>query len=208
MLGVTHNAESYLLRLAEALRSLNFEDVERLAELIYDRFCQEKMIFVFGNGGSALTASHFAEDLAKGTLSDSDLRQCCRPRIRVISLADNVGWITALANDLAYDQIFVQQLVNLAGEGDLALAISGSGNSANVVNAVRWANANGLVTFGLTGFDGGELRRIQQLGLHVPVYDMGMIEAIHSCVLHWVVDDLFARIHRQGRYQVYLPQEG
>lgn len=201
MLGVTHDAQSYLCHLADVLRTLNFRDVEKLSEVIFDRYLQGRMIFVFGNGGSALTASHFAEDIAKGTLSSGDLVQCTRPRIRIVSLADNVGWITALANDLAYDQIFLQQLVNLASEGDLAIAISGSGNSPNVLNAVRWANANGLLTYGLTGFDGGELRKIQQMGLHVPVYDMGMVEAIHSCVLHWVVDDLYGRIHREGRYQ-------
>ncbi|MDW8078807.1 MAG: SIS domain-containing protein [Thermoguttaceae bacterium] len=200
MLGITHDAESYLVKLGEILRSLNFQDVHRLSEIIYHSYSQGRTVFVFGNGGSALTASHFAEDLAKGTLSNEDLWQQRRPRLKVVSLADNVGWITALANDLAYEEIFLQQLVNLAEPGDLAVAISGSGNSPNVIKAVEWANANGLITFGLTGFDGGRLKKIQQMGLHVPLADMGMVEAIHSCVLHWVVDDLFARIHRQGRY--------
>lgn len=200
MLGITHDARSYLTHLGEVLRSLRFEDVHRLSDVIYDCYQSRRTVFVFGNGGSALTASHFAEDLAKGTLNNEDLWQLRRPRLRVISLADNVGWITALANDLNYEEIFVQQLANLAEPGDLAIAISGSGNSPNVIKAVEWANSHGLITFGLTGFDGGRLKTIQHMGLHVPLADMGMVEAIHSCVLHWVVDDLFARLHRQGRY--------
>ena len=200
MLGIHEDAQQYLWHLGEELRRLNFAEVELLSQVIYDCFKNGRTIFVFGNGGSALTASHFAEDLAKGTLSKEDLEDYRRPRIRVISLADNIGWVTALANDLAYEEIFVQQLANLASPGDLAIAISGSGNSPNVLRAVRWANANGLITFGLTGFDGGELKRLQQMGVHVPVHDMGMVEAIHGCILHWVVDDLYARIHKLGRY--------
>ncbi len=200
MLGIHEDVQHYLWHLGEELRRLNFAEVELLSQVIYDCFKNGRTIFVFGNGGSALTASHFAEDLAKGTLSKEDLEDYRRPRIRVISLADNIGWVTALANDLAYEEIFVQQLANLASPGDLAIAISGSGNSPNVLRAVRWANANGLITFGLTGFDGGELKRLQQMGIHVPVHDMGMVEAIHGCILHWVVDDLYARIHKLGRY--------
>jgi D-sedoheptulose 7-phosphate isomerase len=200
MLGIREDARQYLCHLGKELQRLNFAEIQSLSDTIFDTFTNGRTVFVFGNGGSALTASHFAEDLAKGTLSENDLREYHRPRIRVISLADNVGWISALANDLAYEEVFVQQLVNLATAGDLAIAISGSGNSPNVLRAVRWANANGLITFGLTGFDGGELKRLQKMGVHVPVHDMGMVEAIHSCILHWVVDDLYARIHKLGRY--------
>jgi D-sedoheptulose 7-phosphate isomerase len=106
----------------------------------------------------------------------------------------------ALANDLGYDQVFVQQLKNYASPGDLLIAISGSGNSPNVLNAVRWANERGLTTYGMTGFDGGQLRRLQSYGLHVDLNDMGMTESIHLSVFHWVLNDVFARIHQCGRY--------
>ena len=121
-------------------------------------------------------------------------------RLRVLSLTDNVGWLTAVGNDCGYDQIFVQQLMNYGQPGDLAIGISGSGNSPNVLNAVDWANRHELKTFGMTGFDGGKLKRAQQAGLHVVLDDMGMVESIHGCVIHWVVDDLFARINGEGRY--------
>ena len=120
-----------------------------------------------GNGGSGTTASHMCEDLGKSTLPESALNDESRKRLKVLSLTDNVGWIMAVGNDLSYDQIFVQQLMNFGEAGDVVIAISGSGNSPNVLNAVDWANRHGLHTFGLTGYDGGKLHEMQQDGLHV-----------------------------------------
>jgi D-sedoheptulose 7-phosphate isomerase len=117
-----------------------------------------------------------------------------------MSLTDNTPWITALGNDLGFDQIFVQQLMQYGQPGDLVIAISGSGNSPNVLAAVRWANRQGLKTFGLTGYDGGQLRQIQQQGLHIPLDDMGMAESVHLALLHWVVEEIHARINGVGRY--------
>ena len=116
-----------------------------------------------------------------------------------MSLTDNLGWILAVGNDCGYDQIFVQQLMNYGGPGDLAIAISGSGNSPNVLAAVDWANRHGLDTFGLTGYDGGKLRKSAQHGLHVPLDDMGMVESIHLALFHWVLNDVYARINHEGR---------
>ena len=96
--------------------------------------------------------------------------------------------------------IFVQQLMNYGQAGDLVIAISGSGNSPNVLKAVDWANRHGLTTFGLTGFSGGKLREMQSDGLHVDLDDMGMVESIHLCLFHWVLNDVFARINQEGRY--------
>ena len=90
--------------------------------------------------------------------------------------------------------------MNYGGPGDLAVGISGSGNSSNVLAAVDWANRHGLLTFGMTGYDGGKLKQIEQAGLHVPLGDMGMVESIHACAIHWVVDDVFAHINSEGRY--------
>ena len=157
-------------------------------------------MFIIGNGGSGTTASHLAEDLAKGTIPDASLNDEEFQRLRVQSLTDNVGWIMAVGNDLAYDQIFVQQLMNLAQPGDLLIAISGSGNSPNVLNAVNWANRHGVKTFGLTGYSGGQLQGMQQDGVHVDLDDMGMVESIHLGIHHWVLNDLFARINRVERH--------
>src|SRR5438105_2289146 len=114
--------------------------------------------------------------------------------LRVLSLTDNTPYILAWGNDEGFERIFVEQLKNLANPGDLLIAISGSGNSANVLRAVEWANKHGLRTFGCTGFEGGTLRRIAQKGLHVPLDDMGIVESIHLAAFHWVVDHLHARI--------------
>jgi D-sedoheptulose 7-phosphate isomerase len=100
----------------------------------------------------------------------------------------------ALGNDLGYESIFVEQLRNLASPGDLLIAISGSGNSPNVLRAVEWANATGMATFGVTGYDGGRLRQIAQASLHVPCSNMGTVEAVHSVVFHYLVDVLRERL--------------
>ena len=186
--------DAYLGRLHAELDRVDREEIRQMSDLLFEAWRNGRFVFVFGNGGSACTASHLAEDLGKNCLSEEDLRNAAGRRLKILSLTDNVGWITALANDLAYDQIFVQQLAHYASPGDLAIAISGSGNSPNVLAAVDWANEHGLVTFGLTGYDGGKLRQRQKAGLHVPLDDMGMVESIHSCVTHWVVEDLRARI--------------
>jgi D-sedoheptulose 7-phosphate isomerase len=170
-----------------------------MGELIYAAYVDGKSVFIIGNGGSACTASHLAEDLGKNCLREADLRDETKRRLKVLSLTDNVGFLTALGNDCGYDQIFVQQLMNYAGPGDLLIAISGSGNSPNVVAAVDWANRHGLVTFGMTGFGGGKLKKMQHCGLHVPLDDMGMVESVHMCAIHWVVDDLHARVNCVGR---------
>jgi len=200
MLGVTLDVATYFRRLHEELDRLSREEIERLADLIYAAWEQGRFVFICGNGGSACTASHLAEDLGKGSLREPDLVSHSRKRLRVLSLTDNVGWLTALGNDLGYEHIFVQQLANYAQAGDLLVAISGSGNSRNVLSAVDWANRNGLITFGMTGFDGGKLKQTARYGLHVPLDDMGMVESLHGCVIHWVVDDLHARIYGVGRY--------
>ncbi len=102
----------------------------------------------------------------------------------------------AWGNDEGYDRIFVEQLKNLASPGDLLLAISGSGNSPNILKAVEWANANGLTTVGITGFGGGKLKSLAQHNLHAGIDDMGIVESLHPVVFHWVIDDLYRRIRR------------
>ena len=200
MLGVTLPADQYLVRLQSELGRVDLADLQLWADLIFEAWERDRFVFVFGNGGSGLTASHICEDLGKGTIRDQDLRDESKRRMRVLSLTDNLGWIMAIGNDLAYDQIFVQQLMNYGSAGDLAIGISGSGNSPNVLNAIDWANRHGLITFGLTGYDGGKLKQTQQHGLHVDLTDMGMVESIHMCLFHWVLNDVHARLNQVGRY--------
>jgi len=200
MLGMHLGLDDYFGRLKSELDRVSRADVERLAQELYEAWEAGRFVFVFGNGCSAATASHFAADWGKNSVPARELTALGGKRLKILSLTDNVAWLSALGNDLGYDQIFVQQLVHYASPGDLAIAISGSGNSANVLAAVEWANRHGLVSFGLTGYDGGKLKRIQQAGIHVALDDMAMVESIHACIGHWIVDDLTARIGRTGRY--------
>ncbi|MEX0714001.1 MAG: SIS domain-containing protein [Pirellulales bacterium] len=200
MLGATLDVSQYVARLQQELERVDQAEIRRMAELVYQAWQNEKLVFIFGNGGSGTTATHMSEDLGKSLLRESDLKDETKKRLKVMSLTDNLGWILAVGNDLGYDQIFVQQLMNYGAAGDLVIAISGSGNSPNVLAAVDWANRHGLTTFGLTGFSGGKLRELAQSGLHVPLPDMGMVESIHLCLFHWVLNDVYARINREGRH--------
>jgi D-sedoheptulose 7-phosphate isomerase len=200
MLGATLDLPTYLTRLQTETANLNQADLLTLADLIYEAWENDKFVYIFGNGGSGTTASHMAEDLGKSTLRPEDLKDESKKRLKVLSLTDNLGWIMAVGNDVSYDHIFLQQLMNYGRKGDLVIAISGSGNSPNILAAVDWANRHGLKTYGLTGYSGGKLKQMQQQGLHVALDDMGMVESLHLCVFHWVLNDVFARINHEGRY--------
>src|SRR5437867_6790245 len=200
MLGATLILPSYLERLNREVARLNQADIQKWADLVFDAWQNGRFVFIFGNGGSGTTASHMAEDLGKSLLRPDELNDESKQRLKVLSLTDNAGWLLAVGNDCGYDQIFVQQLMNYGSRGDLLLAISGSGNSPNILKAVDWANRHGLITFGLTGYSGGKLRQLAKAGLHVPLDDMGMVESIHLALFHWVLNDVFARINGEGRY--------
>src|SRR4026209_841690 len=182
MLGATLAADAYVKQLQTELGRIRQSDLQQWADLVYQAWQNERSVFIFGNGGSGTTASHMSEDLGKSTLRPEDLRDESRKRLKVLSLTDNCGWIMAVGNDLAYDEIFVKQLMNYGQSGDLVIAISGSGNSPHVLKAVDWSNRHGLITYGLTGYSGGKLNQMQKYGLHVDLNDMGMVESIHLCL--------------------------
>jgi D-sedoheptulose 7-phosphate isomerase len=194
MLGIKLNPRQFLDRVAEELSRIDEAEVADLAEAIHECYEYERTVFLCGNGGSGSNASHLCEDLGKGTLRREDFDNDDKKRLRVLSLTDNTPYILAWGNDEGFERVFVEQLKNLARPGDLLIAISGSGNSPNILRAVDWANRNGLRTFGCTGFSGGKLRALAQRGLHVPLDDMGIVESIHLTAFHWVVDDLYRRI--------------
>ena len=194
MLGVTLNPQQFLQRVGEELRRIDPAQVQRLADAVHECYVHGRTVFLCGNGGSGSNASHFCEDLGKGTLRREDFDNDQKKRLRVLSLTDNTPYILAWGNDEGFDRVFVEQLKNLAQPGDLLVAISGSGNSPNVLRAVEWANRSGLKTFGCTGFAGGKLKGLAQQHLHVPLDDMGIVESIHLTAFHWVVDDLYRRI--------------
>jgi D-sedoheptulose 7-phosphate isomerase len=194
MLGANMGAAEYLERVCEEIRRLDPREIERVSELIEDAYSAGRFVFIIGNGGSGSSASHLCEDLAKCTLRDFENQK----RLKVLSLTDNTAWIMAVGNDISYDNIFLEQLKNLASPGDLLIAISGSGNSPNILKAVEWSEKHGLVTVGVTGYGGGKLKKLAKYSLHAPIDDMGTAESLHLVAFHWLVGDLhrrFARIH-------------
>ena len=158
MLGINLDPRGFLDRVAVELSRIDPGQIQSLADAIFDCYQKQRLVFVCGNGGSGSNSSHFCEDLGKGTLRREDFDNDRKKRLRIISLTDNTPYILAWGNDEGFDRIFVEQLKNLAGPGDLLVAISGSGNSPNVLRAVDWANQHGLTTFGCTGFSGGKLQ--------------------------------------------------
>src|SRR5881394_1104143 len=194
MLGIKLDARPFLERVGQELLRIDPAEVKALADAIYACYAQGRTVFLCGNGGSGSNASHFCEDLGKCTLRREDFDNDRKKRLRVLSLTDNTPYILAWGNDEGFERVFVEQLKNLASPGDLLIAISGSGNSPNVLRAVEWANRHDLKTFGCTGFNGGKLRGLAQQGLHVPLDDMGIVESIHLTAFHWVVDDTYRRI--------------
>ncbi len=181
--------KNYLDQIANLLHSINPQEVQSLVDAIMGAYQNERFVFIIGNGGSGANASHLCEDLGKGTLSDFENQK----RLKVLSLTDNTSYILAWANDEGYERIFVEQLKNLAQPGALLIAISGSGNSANVVKAVEYANAHSIKTFALVGYDGGKLKTIAQDCLHVPSNNMGAVEAVHGVVFHYLVETLYKK---------------
>jgi D-sedoheptulose 7-phosphate isomerase len=194
MLGVHLTPPQFFDRVGEELRKLDSTQVQRLSDAIFACYEKRRLVFVIGNGGSGSNASHFCEDLGKGTIRREDFDNDKKKRLRILSLTDNTPYILAWGNDEGFDRVFVEQLKNLAQEGDLLIAISGSGNSPNILRAVDWANRNGLTTFGCTGFSGGKLKNLAHHNFHVALDDMGIVESIHLTAFHWIVDNLHARI--------------
>jgi len=195
MIGTELTAQRFLDRAAEEFAKIDPTEMQALADTIETAWHARQFVFVIGNGGSGSNASHFCEDLNKCTLRRQDLDDKLKKRLRVLSLTDNTPFITALANDEGYDRVFVEQLKNFATPGDVLIAISGSGNSPNILRAVEWANENGLTTFACTGYSGGKLRPLAKRGLHVSLHDMGLVESIHLTVFHWVIGALYRRMN-------------
>jgi D-sedoheptulose 7-phosphate isomerase len=193
MLGATLGARDYLQAVERDLQRLVPEELDSLAHAVHERYLTRRFVYVIGNGGSGANASHLCEDLGKQAAPTGDGN-----RLKILSLTDNTPYITAWANDTCYERVFVEQLKNLGEPGDLLIAISGSGNSPNILRAVEWANDHGIGTFGMTGFCGGKLRRLAHQCLHVPSHDMGVVESLHVVAFHYVVGRVYALINGNG----------
>jgi len=181
--------ETYFTDLKKVIDDLPREDIVAVYEKLDQ--CQRvgKTLYVFGNGGSAATASHIICDMAKNTRGSE------KPRLKVVGLNDNMPIFSAYANDEGYDRVFAEQIITLGQEGDTVLAISGSGNSPNVLEGVKAAREKGMFTIGLTGYAGGKLKGLVDLALVVPVNDMEQVEDAHM-----ILDHLITGLLRSRRY--------
>lgn len=168
----------YIDELKKILDRFPHDEFERFIEVMMDAYFSEKRIFVMGNGGSGSTASHWACDINKGCSVNRG------KRFKMICLNDNTPTVLAYANDLSYEDIFIEQLKNFFVPGDVVIGISGSGNSGNVLKAIDFANENGGLSVGLCGFGGGELFKKVQIPLLISVHDMQKVEDIHMIVVH------------------------
>ena len=185
-------ARAYIEEEKNLLDNLPLDKFEEVVELLHDAYMRESRIFVFGNGGSATTATHMACDLNKGVCNGS------KKRFKVICLNDNISTMLAYANDKSYEDIFVEQLKNFLKADDLVIGISGSGNSANVIKAIEYANENGAISAALTGFDGGRLALTAGTSILIPANDMQKVEDLHLILTHMMMQVLSARLEGIG----------
>ncbi len=176
----------YFATVQAVLDTVPFEAVEAVVSELMHTADNGNMVYIFGNGGSAATATHFSCDLAKRTIVEG------QPRFRVISLTDNNALMTAISNDISYDQVFAEQLEPLVRPGDMVIGISGSGNSRNVLNGINVARAAGAITVGFCGFGGGRLKDMVDLPVHVDHDDMAMVEDVHLMLEHAICEKLRA----------------
>lgn len=186
-----NEVEGYISKLKEAIDCVDRDKINRLAEILLCHYHKETNIFIFGNGGSGATASHAVCDFNKCACLD------LKKKFKFICLNDNIPSLTAYANDISYDTIFYYQLANFLKPEDLVIAISGSGNSKNVIKAVEYARWIGAETFALCGYDGGRLRKIDPKNcLHVKLDDMQIVEDCHAITLHMLLQIFQRYLHK------------
>ena len=185
--NATEYFKDYTEYLQKILENIEKEQISKAASLILETRKRGNTIFFIGNGGSAATASHFAQDL-------SDCAKKAKRRgFKAISLTDNVAFISALGNDFGFDTVFTGQMQDIFAQGDLLVAISASGNSPNILQAVKLAKARGGFCIGFTGFDGGELFKIADVPVHIatPKGEYGPVESLHVTIAHMISSHIY-----------------
>lgn len=178
------NALDYFTEFSNVLGLVDAEQADKCASIIFEYINSDNKVLTCGNGGSAFAASHYVTDWLKAPRVEKNRR------LNVISLCDNTGLLTAYANDISYDDIFSEQISVYGSAGDLAIFVSGSGNSKNIIKAVRVAKEKGLRTMGVVGFDGGQLKKLVDHSFHVPSFNMQICEDLHLMFGHIVVKKL------------------
>jgi D-sedoheptulose 7-phosphate isomerase len=193
-------SRKYITDLQLTLARLPVDLIDQVIAMLHDARLRNRQVFIMGNGGSASTASHFVCDLGKNT------RRKGWANYRVMGLTDNMAIFSALANDEGYDNVFAQQLASFVQPGDIVIGISTSGNSANVVNAIKLGNKMGAKTVGFTGFDSGQLGQLVDIDLHVPSNSIEQVEDIHLMLEHLICKALLERTSQESVVdQIFLP---
>lgn len=169
---------AYAQESARATNSIEPGAIDRAATILLEAYTRGAAVFACGNGGSAAIANHLQCDHLKGIRTTTDLVP------RVVSLSSNVELLTAIANDMSYEDVFAYQLQSQSGPGDVLIAISSSGCSPNIVRALAWAREQGLHTIALTGFDGGDARTLAEVAIHVDGANYGVVEDLHQAIMH------------------------
>lgn len=182
----------YFGKVSETLQHIDTDAISELVKLLLKARVEERMIFIFGNGGSASTASHVAGDFMKGISYGLD------KGFRVICLNDNVSGMLAISNDLTYEDIFIEQLKVFLKKDDVVIGISGSGNSANILRAIEYANSKGAVTVAFCGYKGGKVKDLARQIIHVPIQDMEVTEDIHIIIFHAIKQMMMKELKGQG----------
>lgn len=185
---LTMNATNYRRLLIETLEALDLQSVAAMEDVFAQAHQSGNRIFTMGNGGSGASASHAAGDFIKGASYGLD------QRFKMICLNDNLPSMMAIANDIGWDDIFVEPLKNYVEPGDVVIGISGSGNSSNVLKAIAHAQSVGAVTIGMTGFSGGKLKSMVDISIHSPADDMEVAEDVHMAVFNMVKKGMMSRL--------------
>ncbi|MGL4649889.1 MAG: D-sedoheptulose-7-phosphate isomerase, partial [Caldilineaceae bacterium] len=177
----------------ETLNQMPWPAVSQVSELLFQAWSRQKHVFIMGNGGSAATAIHMAADLAKNTATPG------HPRLRAISLCENIATFSAYANDVGYENVFQEQVLTYADPGDLVIAISGSGNSPNVLKAIRAARMVGATSVGLTGMGGGKLADMVDVAVVVPNHNIEQVEDLHMIFVHSITSAVRNQLHTAAK---------
>ncbi|WP_417593099.1 SIS domain-containing protein [Owenweeksia hongkongensis] len=181
-------AKEYLGLVKQTIDKLDQSAINAAAQAFLDAYRKGGNIYVFGNGGSGATASHVAGDFLKGASYGLD------KRFKMICLNDNIASMMAIANDIGYEDIFIEPLKNFIGKDDLVIGISGSGNSENVVRAMTYAKDQGVKTLALSGFNGGKISRLADISVHADVMDMEVCEDIHMIIFNIIKKEMQATL--------------
>lgn len=191
---MNHFSLEYIEHLKEILNKFPHEQFENLVGVMLDAYRDGRRIFVMGNGGSASTASHWVCDINKGCCLGKDTK------FKMISLNDSISTLLAYANDISYEDVFVEQLKNFFNPGDVVIGISGSGNSANILKAIAYANRHGGITVGLCGCSGGKLYHMVDIPIHAKADDMQKVEDIHLIIAHMAMQGILRKLDAE-RYR-------